>query len=220
MSNKENKTNTKTSKFTAFLNSNLFQKNLLWWIPLLSSALVCIYALIMSTPIAPLMFVEDTVYTGNSGQLFTKMGDFLAEMKPLNDQVLLIGIFAVIFSLLLKLTRSDVRKKFYISNIVYTCTSFVYYLFSFISLLMIVINYQNMYFNKQDFSQLAQSAASQITATSATWVFILGYIVSILMLVSACGFLGLFIGKFSEFKDDFKVKLENEKTSEQPTNIK
>ena len=148
------------SGFLSFFGSKLYQKNLMWWIPLLTAVFICLYSLLMCTPIGVLENVIDTPYTNHPEWGNRLMGDICVEMKPYNDMVIIVGIFAVILVLLYKFTRSNIRKNYYISNIVYSVANIVYFIFAGVSLFMVVAKYQDLYFNYQDFDAIKEASGS------------------------------------------------------------
>lgn len=111
-------------------------QKMIWWVMLLVFALLCVYALVMSTPISNLMFADED-----------GLADMLNDMKPLNDAIILLGIFGILFAFGYKLTRSNIRGKYYISNFVFMIAQSIYTLVAGVVSLIIVIKYQSMYNN-------------------------------------------------------------------------
>ena len=191
------------SGFLSFFGSKLYQKNLMWWIPLLTAAFICLYSLLMCTPIGVLENVIDTPYTNHPEWGNRLMGDICVEMKPYNDMVIIVGIFAVILVLLYKFTRSNIRKNYYISNIVYSVANIVYFIFAGVSLFMVVAKYQDLYFNYQDFDAIKEALSNlqgilPIDASWA-WVFYLGYLLGAISIICAIGMALLLVNKFPNF---------------------
>jgi len=179
------------SVFLKFLNSDLYRKQLMWWIPLLTSALICVFALVMCTPLGNLINLAEVPYSAikNADGSTRVMNQIMSDLKPYNDSILICGIVGLIISALYKLTRSNVRKRYYISNEIYSVVSIAYFTYAAISLLMLISEYKNLFFNYQDFDEINQYALAyavenfSYNSTSANWIFILGYIISALLIL-------------------------------------
>ena len=92
----------------------MISQKVIWWMLLLSGAFVAVYALVMSTPLGNLIYVDQI--PGSDGVMLNQI---MYDMKGPNDTTLVVGLFLIISSLVYKMFRCAIRKTYYISNIIY-----------------------------------------------------------------------------------------------------
>lgn len=169
-------------------------QKIIWWVMLLVFALLCVYALVMSTPIANLMFAD--------------ADDFFNSMKPLNDAIILLGIFGILFAFGYKITRSNIRDKYYISNYVFMIIQSLYTLVAGIISLVIVIKYQSMYsaldFDDINFSLSITKPGVEISPSDITGMAIFGYILAIVIILASLLSVYVLVGKYLKKKSEVK----------------
>lgn len=183
------------SKFCAIL------KKINGYIGLGVFAAMAVYALIMATPTANTQYYEDTLA-------------FYGAIQPINDQIIYLALFGILWSVIYKLLRNDIRKIFYISNFVwhgvYTIYAIVASLLGFIG----IAKYQAAWY-ALDFASINDYLVSHDKAplNPNTSIFMIGYIVCGLVLVSAIlvGIVGVYMGvKRVQHEKEIKAEAEQE----------
>mgnify|MGYP001351628153 FL=1 len=164
------------------------------YLSILVYALLAIYAFGMSTPAAPLHQYQDTL-------------NFYEQIQPYNDEILYFAIAGLVLALFYRVLRNDVRKVFYISNFIWSGIYGVFSIFAGIQSLLFIRFYQVCY-QQVDFATINAYFASttpDVSLNPNTPVFLLGYIVSILVVLSALPvlFVGIYkaIGQFGKKKE-------------------
>jgi len=137
-------------------------------------ALIFIYALCMGTPSACL-------------QYYSEYDDFYEVINPINNAILFIGIFGMVFSLLYSLLRCDTRKYYYASNYAWL---FIYICFSIFAIIFLIKNisfYQTKYmalpFDQINDYFTAHNIQDKEWLNESTSIFALGYICALLIAV-------------------------------------
>ena len=181
--------------------NNLFKDSLItkvqkiiWWVMLLVFALLCVYALVMSTIVSNLMFYDE---------------DLLTNVKPYNDIIILLGIFGILFAFGYKITRSNIRGKYYISNFVYMTIQSLYTLVAGVVSLIAVIKYQSFY-NGLDFTDINETfeltkPGTTMNASDGTGMFIFGYVLSGIIILVTLLSVYVLVGKFLKEKNANKI---------------
>ncbi len=182
-------------------------QKIIWWVMLLVFALLCVYALVMSTPISNLMFADET-YKVNG--VTHNYADMLTEMKPLNDAIILFGIFGILFAFGYKISRSNVRGKYYISNFVYMIVQSVYTLVAGVVSLIIVIKYQTM-FNALKFDKINDilsftKPGTSMSPSDITGMAIFGYILAVVIILVTILNVYVLVAKFLKQKNEPNIE--------------
>ncbi len=143
------------------------------FITIISYALLAVYAFGMSTPAAALHQYQDTI-------------NFYQNIQPYNDIIVYFAIIGVVLSLLYRVLRNNVRNVYYVSNWVWSLAYVIFSVFAGIQTLLYVAFYQKLYM-AVDFTTINAYFASTTPGVSVdpnTPVFLLGYLVSILIILS------------------------------------
>lgn len=169
-------------------------QKIIWWVMLLVFALLCVYALVMSTPVANLMFAD--------------ADDFFTSMKPLNDGIILLGIFGILFAFGYKITRSNIRGKYYISNYVFMIIQSIYTLVAGVISLVIVIKYQSLFsaldFDDINFTLSITKPGVEMSPSDITGMAIFGYILAIVIILASLLSVYVIVGKYLKEKNETK----------------
>lgn len=146
-------------------------------IAILVFAVVAVYAICMSTPAAVLRNAYET----------TEYYDWYSQFMPMNDAFIFLAIFGIVWGVLYSVLRNQIRKVYYISNIVWHCVYIAFCLGAGIYMIISIANYQNAY-SQLPFDQLnayyeSHHATHRIDSNPP--VFVLGYLVTVLVILSA-----------------------------------
>lgn len=149
-------------------------------IAILVFAIVAIYAVCMSTPAAvcrrPFVIDGEEPYR-----------DFYSNFMLINDVIIYLAIFGIVWGVLYKVLRNEIRKVYYISNIVWHCVYIAFCIFACVYIFIGVSQYQAAYmslpFDEMNAYYESHNATWRINPN--TPVFILGYIVAIVVALSA-----------------------------------
>jgi mannose/fructose/N-acetylgalactosamine-specific phosphotransferase system component IIC len=144
------------------------------YLSIVAYALLAIFAFGMSTPAAPLHQYQETI-------------NFYKAIQPYNDEILYFAIVGVILALFYRVLRNDVRKVYYVSNFIWSGIYAGFSIFAGIESALLIRFYQQSY-AQVDFAKVnAYFAATTpgISVNPNTPVFLLGYLVSILVVLSA-----------------------------------
>lgn len=170
----------------------MISQKVIWWMLLLSGAFVAVYALVMATPIGNLVYAE---IEGSDGVLLNQI---MYDMKGPNDSTLIVGLFLIIAALMYKMFRCDIRKTYYISNIIVLSVCSFFSLFVSVFLYMTVANYQAMYsalnFEEINFwLELLTTTGAQMEPTSP--IFGVGYAAATFVLITSLCSMALLVVK-------------------------
>lgn len=155
-----------------------------------SFLIMAIYALGMATPSAVILNWEGTV----DG---VKSTDFYDAIQPINNTILILAIIGIVISLCFSILRNNIRKIYYVSNFVWFGVYFAITIFSAIYTFIGVSTYQNAY-SKIPFAEVNQYFADRnlsLFVNENTPIFILGYVVAIILLLTLIPAVILLINK-------------------------
>ena len=179
-----------------------------FWLILIGFALLFVYSLIFCTPIGTLENVMDEPLGPISeGKI---MNQILLDMFPINNILIVLSIFGVIFALGYKVTRTNIRGKYYISNFVYGFVSGIYSLVSAVLVLVFDIIYLNEY-KALDFETINAKLISMVGESgtldpNSSYIFIIGFILVVILLLASASI--LFITTYKMIKQNKEAKLE------------
>jgi len=138
------------------------------------------------------------------------MNQILLDMFPINNILIVLSIFGVIFALGYKVTRTNIRGKYYISNFVYGFVSGIYSLVSAVLVLVFDIIYLNEY-KALDFETINAKLISMVGESgtldpNSSYIFIIGFILVVILLLASASI--LFITTYKMIKQNKEAKLE------------
>lgn len=179
-------------------------------IGIIAYGLVAVYALTMATPMGELVNVDSSDHKYTSA---------LYNVSPLANDLLIIAIIGLLIIGVYCLLRSKSRRIYYTSNKIWGCLTVGYGVFTFIFLIYVVSYYQTQYAGI-DFeyvnTMLPIFDPDGSLLNPNTSVFLLGYLLSVVCIISTALFGFVFVMKIISGK---KIKSEiyrDEKVDEKP----
>ena len=175
----------------------MISQKVIWWMLLLSGAFVAVYALVMSTPLGNLIYVDQI--PGSDGVMLNQI---MYDMKGPNDTTLVVGLFLIISSLVYKMFRCAIRKTYYISNIIVLSVCAFFSLFVSVFLYITVANYKAMYsaLNFEEINDWLDLLVAEGTVFPTTSpIFAVGYVIATLVLISSLCSIALLVVKAIPF---------------------
>lgn len=147
-------------------------------------ALVAVYGLIMATPTAiclkPFSDFEDQGASINN---------FYEQFMFMNNAFLVLAIFGVVWALLYKTLRNDIRKVYYISNFVWHAVFVIYCLAVGIYVIVGVAQYNSAYaaLPFDEMNAILEKNGETGRIDPNTPIFLIGYLVGFIVILSgAC----------------------------------
>lgn len=149
-------------------------------IAILVFAIVAVYAICMSTPAA--VCRQPYVVDG-----YEPYRDFYDSFMIINDMIIYLAIFGIVWGVLYKVLRNEIRKVYYVSNIVWHGVYIAFCIFVCIYMIIGVAQYQSAYMSLpfDDMNAYYESHNATWRINPNTPVFAFGYIVAILVVLSA-----------------------------------
>ncbi|MDO5330440.1 MAG: hypothetical protein Q4F15_03300 [Bacillota bacterium] len=137
-------------------------------------ALLAVYGLCMATPAANCLYYQDTL-------------DFYDQIMPGNDLIIYLSIFGIVWSVIYTTLRNQIRKVYYISNFVWHGVYAVFAIVAGILALTAIVNYQTLYLQLpfDAMNEYWSSHDSSYTISAGTPVFALGYVLCVVIILSA-----------------------------------
>ena len=174
----------------------MISQKVIWWMLLLSGALVAVYALVMSTPLGNLIYVDQI--PGSDGVMLNQI---MYDMKGPNDTTLVVGLFLIISSLVYKMFRCAIRKTYYISNIIVLSVCAFFSLFVSVFLYITVANYKAMYsaLNFEEINFWLDLLGDGKLLETSSPIFAVGYVIATLVLISSLCSIALLVVKAIPF---------------------
>ena len=174
----------------------MISQKVIWWMLLLSGALVAVYALVMSTPLGNLIYVDQI--PGSDGVMLNQI---MYDMKGPNDTTLVVGLFLIISSLVYKMFRCAIRKTYYISNIIVLSVCAFFSLFVSVFLYITVANYKAMYsaLNFEEINFWLDLLGDGKLLETSSPIFAVGYVIATLVLISSWCSIALLVVKAIPF---------------------
>lgn len=127
--------------------------------------------------------------------------DFYQQIQPYNDEIAFLALAGVLLALFYIVLRNNVRKVYYVSNFVWNGLYSVYAIITAIQCFPIIRYYQVLY-SGLDFATINQYFIDHnlvgVQIASNPPVFVLGYIVTTLVLLSALP--SLFVGLYKAYE--------------------
>lgn len=164
----------------------MISQKVIWWMLLLSGALVAVFALVMSTPLGNLIYVDQI--PGSDGVMLNQI---MYDMKGPNDTTLVVGLFLIISALVYRMFRCAIRKTYYISNIIVLSVCAFFSLFVSVFLYITVANYKAMYsaLNFEEINFWLDLLGDGKLLETSSPIFAVGYVIATLVLISSlCSF--------------------------------
>ena len=174
----------------------MISQKVIWWMLLLSGALVAVYALVMSTPLGNLIYVDQI--PGSDGVMLNQI---MYDMKGPNDTTLVVGLFLIISALVYRMFRCAIRKTYYISNIIVLSVCAFFSLFVSVFLYITVANYKAMYsaLNFEEINFWLDLLGDGKLLETSSPIFAVGYVIATLVLISSLCSIALLVVKAIPF---------------------
>ena len=174
----------------------MISQKVIWWMLLLSGAFVAVYALVMSTPLGNLIYVDQI--PGSDGVMLNQI---MYDMKGPNDTTLVVGLFLIISALVYRMFRCAIRKTYYISNIIVLSVCAFFSLFVSVFLYITVANYKAMYsaLNFEEINFWLDLLGDGKLLETSSPIFAVGYVIATLVLISSLCSIALLVVKAIPF---------------------